>query len=66
MDILKLGQNLAFIDDRFDRPLIDNSGFRHLFHGVEFVFNIYFPHFTETTLPDAVEVVTTVLGDHYT
>ena len=63
--ILEHGENLAFVHDRFDAALGDDSCLGHLFHSVAHFnfFAVYLPHLAKASLANAVVVAKVVLRD---
>ena len=67
-DILKLGEDLALVDDGLDTALRDDSSLWHLLHGVVLLcfLALNSPHLTEASLPDAEMVDKVSLWHRYT
>lgn len=58
VDVVQLRKDLPFVDDRLNRPLCDDPGFRHLLHRERLCLSlsVNLPYFPETSLPNAVMI----------
>jgi hypothetical protein len=63
--VVQLSENLALVHDRLDRPLCNDSRFRHFLHSVRLLrlLTLHLPNLAEAALPYAVEVVEVRLSE---
>ena len=63
--MFELREELSLIHDGVDTSFLDDPGFGHLFHGVEFLVLLLFdlPDFAESATSDYIVEEEVVLGD---